>query len=67
VNDPQRIARIGDRRRKLLGDCKPPFGLRQQHHPAVGGDPSAVKRGCDLLAGNGWKREGKKRIVGHGG
>jgi hypothetical protein len=67
VNDPQRIAPIGNHRRKLLGDRKPSLGLREQHHPTVGGDPPAVECGCDLLAGNGWKGEGKKRIVGHGG
>jgi hypothetical protein len=26
-----------------------------------------VERSCDLLARNGWKREQKKRILGHGG
>jgi hypothetical protein len=40
---------------------------RENHHPTVRGDPSAIERSCDLLAGNGWKGERKKPIVGHGG
>ncbi len=31
------------------------------------GDASAVERGCDFLAIDGWKGEGGKRIVDHGG
>lgn len=56
------------------------LGIAAQHRPAleraagadvVGGatiraDASAVKRSCDLLASNGWKRERQQRIVGHG-
>ena len=64
---PQRITWISDHRRKLLTDREPPFGLRENHHPTVRGDPSAIERSCDLLAGNGWKGERKKPIVGHGG
>jgi hypothetical protein len=30
------------------------------------GEPSAVESGCDLLARNGWKREWRELIVGHG-
>jgi hypothetical protein len=66
VHKPQRITWISDHRRKLLGDREPPFGLRENHHPTVRGDPSAIERSCDLLAGNGWKGERKKPIVGHG-
>src|SRR5215475_8783769 len=67
VHKPQRITWISDHRRKLLGDREPPFGLRENHHPTVRGDPSAIERSCDLLAGNGWKGERKEPIVGHGG
>jgi hypothetical protein len=59
VHKPQRITWISDHRRKLLGDREP---LRENHHPTVRSDSS-----CDLLAGNGWKGERKKPIVGHGG
>jgi hypothetical protein len=44
---PQRITWISDHRRKLLTDREPPFGLRENHHPTVRGDPSAIERSCD--------------------
>jgi hypothetical protein len=40
---------------------------RQQHDAAIGGDATAVESRCDFFAGNGWKREGQKIIVSHGG
>ena len=67
VGDPVRITRIADHRGKPLGQAQAPLGRGQQHDAAVRGDPSAVERGCDLFASNGWKRERQQRIVGHGG
>ena len=66
MGDPRRVATIGKTARQSLGDAKPPFGHRQQHHPAIRGEPSAIESSCDLLARNGWKRERREIIVGHG-
>src|SRR4051812_49821472 len=62
-----RIASVGDRLSKPLGNAEPTIGLGEQHHPAIGTDPPAVKGGRDLLAAGGWKAERQKVIVGHGG
>jgi hypothetical protein len=51
----------------LVGDAKPALRLGEQHDPAIGTDPPAVKSGGDLLAADGWKAERQKVIVGHGG
>src|ERR1700731_1134179 len=45
----------------------PRIGWGEQHDPAIGTDPSAVKGGGDLLAADGWKTERQKVIVDHGG
>ena len=37
-----------------------------EHHAAVRGHPPAVECGCDFLPLEGWKREKRNRIVGHG-
>ena len=66
MGDPRRIATIGKTARQSLGDAKPPFGHREQHHAAIRGEPSAIESSCDLLARNGWKRERREIIVGHG-
>jgi hypothetical protein len=42
MHKPQRIAWISDHRRKLLGYRKPPFGLRENHHLSVRGDPATT-------------------------
>ena len=53
--------------------CKPPAHTErallfsQQQQPAIGGLVAAVKINCELLAADGWKVEGKRRIVEHGG
>src|SRR4051812_49929872 len=62
-----RIASVGDRLSKPLGNAEPTIGLGEQHHSAIGTDPPAVKGGGDLLAADGWKAERQKVIVGHGG
>lgn len=67
MRDPAWIARIEDHRGKPIRQAQPPLGRGQQHHAAIRGDPSAVERGRDLLARDGWKRKPRRRIVGHGG
>ena len=67
VNHPHRITPVGDHGGKLLGDPHPSRRLAEQHHPTVGRQSSAVERGGELLASDGWKRERQRRIVGHGG
>ena len=67
VNHPRRITPVGDHGGKLLGDPHPSRCLGKQHHATVGRQPSAVERGGQLLAANGWKREQRRRIVRHGG
>ena len=42
------------------------FGRSQQQQPAVGRLIAAVKINCELLAGDGWQVERKRRSVGHG-
>jgi hypothetical protein len=41
---------VGDYPRELVGDAKPALRLGEQHDPAIGTDPPAVKSGGDLLA-----------------
>ena len=57
VRDQQRIALVGDQRGQPVGDAQPPLGSRQQHHAAIGSDASAIERGSDFLASDGWKTE----------
>jgi hypothetical protein len=66
MDDPRRIATIRKTARQSFGDAKTPLRHRKQHHAAVRGEPTAVESGCDWLARNGWKRERRKIIVGHG-
>src|SRR5215212_2605052 len=67
MGDPVRIAGVRDRPSEPLSDTEATIGLGEQHDPAIGTDPPAVKRGGDLLAADGWKAERQKVIVGHGG
>jgi len=67
MGDPVRIAAVRDHLRQPIGNAEPTIGLGQQHDPAIGTDPPAVKGGGDLLALDGWKRERQQVIVGHGG
>jgi len=67
MDDPARIALVGDHPGELIGDIQPALRLGQQHDAAVGTDPPAVKGGGNLLAVDDWKAERQKVIVGHGG
>src|SRR4030088_245073 len=64
---PAGRAPAGSPRGEPLGDAEPTIGLGEQHDPAIGTDPSAVKGRGDLLAADGWKAERQKVILGHGG
>jgi hypothetical protein len=52
MDHPGRIARVGDAGSKFRADPHLAFSLRQQQHPTVRGQPTAVKCGCDFLATN---------------
>ncbi len=67
MGDPLRIAAVRDHRRQPRGEAEPAFGLGEQHHPAIGAEPAAIKRGGHFFARNRWKRERQQAIVGDGG
>jgi hypothetical protein len=54
VRDAQRIAVIRDHGGQRLGQPELPVRPRQQHHTTLGAEASAIERGGDLLAANGW-------------
>ena len=58
VRDPRRIAPVGHEASEARGDAEPPLRHGQQHHAAVGCEPTAVEIGCDLAPPNGWKTNG---------
>ena len=66
MKDARGIATVGKGARQPIRDAKPTLGHRQQHHPAIRGQTSAVKSGGDLLGPDGWKRDRQEIIVGHG-
>ncbi len=63
MDDPARIALIGDHPGELIGDTQPALRLGQQHDAAVGTDPPAVERSADLLASQCWQVEGQGDIL----
>jgi hypothetical protein len=65
MGDPVRIAAVWDRPGEPLGDAEPTIGLGEQHDPAIGTDPPAVKGGGDLLASHRWQVEGQWNILVH--
>ena len=67
VGDAGRIAPVRDQPGQPLGDPEAPFRQRQQHDAAIRGEAPAVEGGCDFLPSDGWKAEGRDRIVDHGG
>ncbi|MHC2608456.1 hypothetical protein ACVMHZ_009922 [Bradyrhizobium liaoningense] len=67
VHDPRRIAPIREHPGQIVGQAETPLGHRQKHHAPVRGQATAIEGSCDFLGVNGWKREGRNRIVGHGG
>ncbi|MHC2885630.1 hypothetical protein ACVI53_008500 [Bradyrhizobium barranii subsp. barranii] len=67
VHDPRRIAPIREHPGQIVGQAETPLGHRQKDHAPVRGQATAIEGSCDFLGVNGWKREGRNRIVGHGG
>jgi hypothetical protein len=67
LRDPCRVARVRDQPGQGLDQAKPLVSGGQQKHPTVRTEPTAVKRGSDLLAANGWQGEPSQHIVEHGG
>src|SRR6266851_407798 len=65
MGDPACIAAIRNHPGKLVGDAQPALGLSEQHHPAVGGDPSAIEGSGHLLARYRWQVEGERDILAH--
>jgi hypothetical protein len=61
------IAQVADAAGKPRADAKTSLRLAQQQQTPVGGLIAACEIDCELLARDGWKIEGKKRIVIHGG
>src|SRR5690242_9718845 len=67
MNNPRRVAPIGDLRSKPGGDPDAPLRQSQQHHATVGTDAATIECGGDLLAVYRWQRERQQAIVDHGG
>tara|TARA_B100000378_G_scaffold273710_1_gene267032 strand:+ start:2307 stop:2627 length:321 start_codon:yes stop_codon:yes gene_type:complete len=51
------IARISDACGESICDPQPPLGLRKQQHTAVRRQTTAIERGCNFPATNGWEGE----------
>src|SRR6266496_583362 len=62
VHDPRRIAPLGEHQGQLLGHPDAPVGHGEKHDAPIGCQSAAVEGGCDLLAGDGWKRERQNRM-----
>ncbi len=67
VGDAGRISAVRDQAGQPFGDPEAPLRQRQQYDATIRGEATAVERGCDFLPSNGWKVEGRDRIVDHGG
>ena len=65
MDDPVRIALVGDYPGELVGDTEAPLRLGEEHHPAIGRDPSAIERGAHLLARYRWQVKWQRDIVVH--
>lgn len=67
VGDQRRVASIPEATGHKVGQAEAVLHLAQQQQPTVRGDQATVEGRRHLLATDGWKIEGKKGIVGHGG
>src|SRR6266849_1281794 len=65
MDDPVGTALVVDHPGEMVGDAEAALCFSEEHHPAVGGDPSAVKGGAHLLARNRWQVEGQRNILVH--
>ncbi len=67
VADPAGIAPVLHAGRQHARQAQAPVRLPQEQQAAIGGNRAAIEVRGHPLAGNGWKIEGKKAIVVHGG
>ncbi len=67
MGDQRRIAPVPEAIGQKIGQTEAALRLAQQHQAAVRGDQATVECRRHFLATGGWKIEGKKAIVGHGG
>ena len=67
MGNQSRIASVAEATGQKIGQADAAFRLAQQYQAAVRGDQATVECRRHLLATDGWKIEGKKAIVGHGG
>jgi hypothetical protein len=67
VINPIRIAGVPQAPGQGSGETETTLGVTQQQQATVGRQQATVEAGRHLLAANGWKIEGEKGIVGHGG
>jgi len=66
MNHAGRIAWIGDAGGKLRANPHRTFCLCHQQNPAIRGQPTAIKGGCDFLASNRWESKSSRAIVAFG-
>ena len=67
VGDQRRIASVTEAAGQKPGQAESAFRLAQQHQSAIRGDQASVEGRRHFLAPHGWKIDGKRGIVGHGG
>src|SRR5271169_6742654 len=60
-----RIMAVRDHLGEPISAAEPPLCLGEQHHPSVGGDPSAIEGGANLSMCNRRKVEGQQGIFVH--
>ena len=65
MDDPVRIALVGDYPSESVGDTEAPLRLGEEHHPAIRRDPSAIEGGAHLLARYRWQVKWQRDIVVH--
>jgi hypothetical protein len=65
MDDPVRIALVGDYPGELVGDTEAPLRLGEEHYTTIRRDPSAIERGTHLLARYRWQVKGQRNIVVH--
>ena len=55
MDDPVRIALVGDYPGELVGDTEAPLRLGEEHYTTIRRDPSAIERGAHLFARYRWR------------
>jgi hypothetical protein len=62
MDDPIRVALVGDFPGELVGDAQAPLRLSPERHPAIRDDPSAIEGRRHLLAADCWQLERQQGI-----